>query len=487
MRRRLRLLTHWLSQPSASLRQQVARGAIWLAAGDCATALLGLVKLTVIARLLTPEHFGLFGIALLLSGWLDFVTELGFRDALIQRQGDVAPYMDTVWTAQLIRGTAVAALVLACSPLVAWYYANPDVALGMQLIAVDPLLRSLTNPATIYLRKRLDLMRDVRWRLIGPSAGLVSGIVLALVLRNAWALFLSLLIATTAQVIASYAIYPYRPRLSFDRSRARDLIAFGQRLFWLRLIGALNWYVDGVVVSKMLGLAAVAHYQMAVRLASLPGTIIGAPFHGVLFPTFAKLQTLRHRREALAQALAITLCLTLPIAVCLTLLSPFVVDLLLGPAWESMAGPLRVLSWLAVTQPLGHVLNAFFMATGRVELDVRVATMRALILVTAIYPVLLAFGIIGVAWVAMVAALFAMFYQLVLAAGSLHTRPLSLLRCLHGGILASVPLLLAWPFAHTASMPSAIAVSTLSGGLSIVIAVSMAWRVFATHRLEFTK
>ena len=71
---RLRPLAAWLVGPSSSRRQQVACGVMWLAAGDGLGAILGFVKLAIIARLLAPADFGLFAIALLTTGWLEVST-----------------------------------------------------------------------------------------------------------------------------------------------------------------------------------------------------------------------------------------------------------------------------------------------------------------------------------------------------------------------------------------------------------------------------
>ena len=328
---RLRPLAAWLVGPSSSRRQQVACGVMWLAAGDGLGAILGFVKLAIIARLLAPADFGLFAIALLTTGWLEYLTDLSFRDALIRHQDDVAPYIDTVWTAQILRGAVIASIIAGSAPLVAGYYDVPLAMAAMPLLAIEVMVRAVANPATVYLRKNLDLRRDILWRLAGPIAGLIAGVALAVLLRNALALFVSVLVASVAQTIASYWIRPYRPRLSFDSGHARELIGFGQRCFWLRLIGLLNWYVDTLVVSKVLGLTVTGQYQMAGRLATAPGSTIGGPIHGVMFPAFSGLASLEHHRDALRRTLAVVLSVALPLALGVTIFSPLIVGVLLGP------------------------------------------------------------------------------------------------------------------------------------------------------------
>lgn len=477
--RRVRSGVMWLVQPSPSLRGQVARGVIWLSGGDAVAAILGFIKLAVFARLLSATDFGLFAIALMVSVWLEYLTELGFRDALIRQQDDIAPYIDAVWTAQLLRGGVIAVVIAASAPLVAWYYDAPLAATGMQLLATDIMVRALANPTTVYLRKNLDLMRDILWRLSGPLAGLLGGVVVALLLRNALALFCSVLAASIVQTIASYWIRPYRPRLSLDYGRARDLIGFGHRCFWLRVVSLLNWNLDTLVVGKVLGLTVTGHYQMAFRLSSVPGSVIGAPIHGVMFPAFSNLAGPQHQREALVRTLAIVLCITLPMALGLALFSPLIVRVLLGPGWGGVPALLSVLACFAVTLPAGHVLNALFMALDRVELDIRAAAFRATVLVLLIYPAVMSLGSLGAAWIAATAAVAGLVCQGFLAARLLSLRPVTLLACARGGALACLPLILAWATIGTAPSPSGIVVSLAFGAVSGAIGLTAAWRVFS--------
>ena len=462
-----------------SLRQQVARGALWLLAGDGATAALSFAKIAIMARLLAASDFGLFGLALLFSGWCEQLTELGFRDALIQKRGEIQSYLDTLWTAELLRGLAIAALVVGASPLVAWYYDTATLALGMQLVAINVVIRSLTNPATVHLRKNLALMQDVTWRLAGPVAGLVSGIVLAVVLQNAWALFYSMLAASVAQVVASYVTYPYRPAFRIARSRAQDLLRFGHQLFWLRIVSLINWSIDSTVVSKVLGLTATGHYQVAARLARLPGTAIGAPLHGVMFPALSNLENPARQRAALARALNIVLAITMPLAVSLAAFSHLIVPVVLGAHWADAASIAAILSVFIVTLPTSNILNAYFMATRRVDLDTRAAIVRAGMQLALIYPAVVYGGLAGVAAVAAASSVVSVGCQLAFAAGLAGLRLAELRSCLHGGMLACVPLVLAWRFVPVEVSVSALAIAFVVAAAALAIGGAAAHSLFS--------
>jgi O-antigen/teichoic acid export membrane protein len=478
--RHLRPLVGWLVDRSSSRRQQVASGVVWLAAGDGLGAILGFVKLAIIARLLAPADFGLFAIALLTTSMLEYLTELSFRDALIRHRDDVAPYIDTVWTAQILRGAAIAAVIAASTPFVARYYDVPLAMVALPLLAVEVMVRSVANPATVYLRKNLDLMRDILWRLAGPIAGLIAGVTLAVLLRNALALFVSVLVASTAQTLASYWIRPYRPRLALDARPGRELVGFGYRCFWLRVVGLVNWYADTLVVTRLLGLTVTGQYQMAGRLATAAGVAIGGPLHGVMFPAFSGLPGVEHHRDALRRTLAVVLSVTLPLALGVSIFSPLIIGVLLGPGWAEVPALLSVLAWLTVTLPAGHVLNALFMALDRVGLDIWATATRAAILVALIYPAVTTYGALGAAAVTTASAVVGLLCQLLLASRLVGLRPSELLPCLRGGLLASLPLVVVWISMGSAVSAGGIVTAVFVGTLSAVIGLSSAWKIFTT-------
>src|SRR5439155_480958 len=89
---------------------------------------------------------------------------------------------------------------------------------------------------------------------------------------------------------------------------------------------------------KVLGLTVTGQYQMAGRLATAPGSTIGGPFHGVMFPAFSGLASLEHHRDALRRTLAVVLSVALPLALGVTIFSPLIVGVLLGPGSASARG-----------------------------------------------------------------------------------------------------------------------------------------------------
>src|SRR5687768_722315 len=202
----MRRAGRWLLSADGLLRERILRAAFWLFLGNAFARVAGFIKLAVLARLLAPGDFGLMGVALVVLRWVDYFTQTGFRDALIQKPGDVRPYLDTAWTVQVLRGTAVSAVLFAAAPLAAWFFENEQAAPVVRAVSVTIFLAGLINPAVVLFRKNLDFQRDVVWRLGGSVPGLVVGVIAALAWRNVWALVLSVVVAGAAQTALSYWI-----------------------------------------------------------------------------------------------------------------------------------------------------------------------------------------------------------------------------------------------------------------------------------------
>ena len=90
-----------LFSPGETLSQRVVRGGLWVFGLRIVGRVFGLVRTIVLARLLAPEDFGLFGIALLTMSALETFSQTGFQAALIQKKEDIKPYLDTAWTVQV--------------------------------------------------------------------------------------------------------------------------------------------------------------------------------------------------------------------------------------------------------------------------------------------------------------------------------------------------------------------------------------------------
>lgn len=461
---RFRRLLRWLFSADGRLGVRAARGALWLFLGDGATLAAGMLKLAVLARLLSPHDFGLMGIGILVLRWLEHFTESGINKALIRNPGDIRPYLDTAWTVQLVRSVGLALVLYAFAPYGAWFFGNPEATPVIRALALLTLLRGLINPAVVFMPKELDFRRVVAWNLTEVLAGLAVAIPLALLYRNVWALVLSLLAGQAAKTAASFWIEPYWPSLRFDRARAGDLLRFGRWIFGLNVVNFLSVNIDSLFVGKLLGSMALGFYQVGHQVAGLPTREVRTIVVRVMFPTFARLRDQALGRAYL-QVLEVVSSIALPVGCLLTVFAGPIVSFLLGDRWLPVVPALQALAWNGVASALTGVAVPLLQAAGRPDVPVKVSVWRVILMVALLYPATSSLGITGAALAVMIPAMLAVMSQTLAASRLGGLRNAAVLAAFKVGALGSVLFLAAGVVAWFLSSAALVVAGGLAVGL----------------------
>ena len=386
---------HELEKESGLFRR-VVRGSLWVFAFSASQEIIALARLVILARLLSPNDFGLAGMALLALAALDALTQTGFDTALIQKKDDTRGYLDTAWTIGIARGALVFMVLLGVAPWVANFFRAPEVTSLVRVIGFSILAQSFANIGAVYFRKDLDFRRQFLWQFSGRVADFCVAVAVAFTLRNVWALVLAFVAGDAVKLLVSYVLHPYRPRLKLDLGKARELFAFGKWMWGSSVLALALTQIDNGVVGRLIGTATLGLYQLARRIANLPATEIAHVIAAVTFPAYSKLQG---RPEALGGAyrrvFEITALATLPVAGALAVLAPEITVAFFGDKWLPAAGAIRLLA-------LWGVLNALFSTAGQVLLAVGMPRslstyqlVQVIVLAALIYPASSRWGITG--------------------------------------------------------------------------------------------
>jgi len=390
-------LVRTLVDSQGSLATKAVRSGVWVVIGRAVGRLLTFIRTIVLARLLAPDDFGLFAIALLGLHLLDTLSQTGFDAALIHRRDDAtAPYLDTAWVVQVGRAAALALALALCAGPIATFFKEPAAGPLLRLVALGVLLGGFTNIGVLYLRKDLEFRRQTVFQLSTVFADAAVSIAAAVVLRSAWALAWGFVAAQGTRTVVSFAIHPYRPKLRFDRGQAGELFGFGKWVFSTRVLNFLVESVDTGVVGKLLDAASLGLFNMASRLSATAATEITHVVSQVTFPTLAKVREDRDRlRTVASRTLSLVSLVSLPLAGGLFVLAPEVVRTLLGRQWEAMIPALQLLLISGAVRSLTANFGPLFLAAGRPDIQTKVSLLNLLILGVTLVPLVGSFGILG--------------------------------------------------------------------------------------------
>jgi len=386
-----------LATPGKGLREKTVKGGIWVFSLRIINRLFQLVRTIVLARLLSPNDFGLFGIALLALSALETFSQTGFRQALIQKKEEIKPYLNTAWTVGIIRGLLIAVILFFVAPLVAIFFETPTAIPILRVIGIAIILQSLINIAVIYFEKELKFHKYFVYQFLGTITDVTVAISAAFLLRSVWALVFGLLAGNLVRCIVSYIIDSYRPRFQFNKSQVKELFGFGKWILGSSMLVFLVTQGDDIFVGKLLGVTMLGFYQMAYRISNLPATEITHVISQVTFPAYSKLQdNIPKLREAYLKVLQVTAFLSFPIAGLIFVLAPDFTKIFLGVKWMPMVPAMQVLVFAGLIRSIGATTGPIFQAVGKPKIITKWQMIRLFVLAIFIYPLTVQWGILGV-------------------------------------------------------------------------------------------
>lgn len=373
-----------------------------------------LARAAVLASVLTPADFGLMGMALIAIQAGEALSQTGFHRALVQTRRDPAEYLDTVWIVMTLRGALLFGLAWLVSPIIAAFFATPEVVPILRTAGLAFLIQGLLNPALFVLEREFAFGRYMTPRLLGIATDLTVAVWLALTLRSVWAMVWGFLAGKTVFVLSSYPIRPWLPRFRFSLARVRELYGYGRHIFRMIAVNYLTSQADRVLVGRILGAEALGLYAFANRIATLPSGGLFSVVIKAAFPVFSRIQDQKERMgKGYLRALALLTAIAAPISAGLMVISGDLVPLAFGEKWQGMITPLQILCLGGISLALYYLIGAILSAVGRPDLSARGAYVFLGALILPLYPAIKLWGIAGSAGSVVAASWIAFTYLLL--------------------------------------------------------------------------
>ncbi len=387
--------------------KDAAKGVSWIAILRISTRILAFLKTIILARILLPSQFGAYGVALLVLGFLEVMTETGVNVLLIQEK-ETDKYISSAWIVSIIRGTIISLLIILFTPFITNFFNSPDSALLLYAISLVPFLRGFVNPAVVKFQKELQFNKEFWYKFSIFCVDAIIGIIITVITHHPIGIIIGFIAGVILEVILSLIVIKSTPVFALQREYVMKLIHRGK---WITASGIFNYLfhnADNIVVGKILGTTPLGIYQMAYSFAILPITEISDVFSRVTFPVYAKIAGDKERLlKAFIKTTLVIASLSLPFGVLLYFFSEEIVSIVLGEKWLAAAPILPILGIFAVVRAISGSSSALFLAVGKQEYVTVVTLVSILGLIIPIIPFVIRFGLLGAAISALIGTIIA--------------------------------------------------------------------------------
>lgn len=358
-----------------------ARAYLWSAAEQLARQGLRFVLLVVLARLLSPEDFGLMGMLLVFMLIGQTFVDSGFSLGLIQRKEITADDQSSVFWFNVVLGACVGLLLCAISPLVAAFYRQPVLAPMLCAASLAIFIGSFGVVQIALLTRAVDFRTQAKVTTLATAASGILGVTLACRGYGVWSLVWQVVSQSCFTVCLLWSATAWRPLARFRWSSISSLWPFSSRLL---ASGILNTTFDNLyplIIGRLYPVATLGYYTRASTLAMLPAGTATSVVTRVSLPIFSRLQHDPHLMLCrFRETLRLTSALYFPAMAFLAAAAHPVVQVLLGAKWLPSVVFLQVLCLVGMLYPV-HALHLNVLnAMGRSDLFLRLEITKKVLL-----------------------------------------------------------------------------------------------------------
>jgi PST family polysaccharide transporter len=350
----------------AALKRRSVRGAAATFAGQGIRFVLQFAAQVLLARLLTPQQFGIVAMVAPLVGLVQLFAELGLAQAVIQRPSLTHRELSGLFWINGAVSLGLAVLLIVASPLVAAFYGEPKTMAVTASLALPLLLGSLAAQQMALMNRRLQFIALAAIDVGSTAASVVVGILCAWCGLGYWSLVAMQVANNAANLAAAWAVSGWRPGRPRLDAAVAPLLRFGGDVTGYNLVNYFSFNLDNVLIGWASGVAALGLYDRAFRLM-LPSVMqLTTPFTRITVPLLSRLQAEPDRyRSSFSRVLQALLLATLPGLAWSIVFAGQLIATLLGVRWQAAGPILAALGAGALLLPVNNAVAWLFISQGR--------------------------------------------------------------------------------------------------------------------------
>src|SRR5215510_8248454 len=353
---------------SRDLGRLALRGGAVSVAMQYGNGVLQIAAAVILARLLTPEDFGLVAIVTVLTSFAPILIDLGLGDATTHRSKITRSQVSRLFWLSSGSGRAIAVVVAACSPLIAWIYREPRLETIAFYSAVTFVLWGMSNQHLALLRRTMQFATITKIVILSTLVGIAIAIFMASCGYSYWALVLRPIATSLCIAIGAWLVCRWRPGFPVFDNEVKSMVRFGLHVVGFSVMYSVAKSVDRIALGFFYRPDEVGYYQNAITLYdnSIFSTL--AQLHTVGSAALSKLQSnpaaLRQKYEAALSALAF---FVMPTAAVLSVTAQDLTVILLGEKWRAAGALLSIIALRGIFHVVEISQGLLHLSIGRAD------------------------------------------------------------------------------------------------------------------------
>lgn len=366
--------------PEEPLRYKTKKGLYWSFFGNLSNYGMHFIVGIVMARLLSPEDYGITALPIVFMAIANIFIDGGFGIALVRKPNVTDEDLSTAFYYSIAIGFFCYAVLYIAAPYIADFYDTPVLTPLIRVTALTFLWGPLATPQNVILKRKMDFKNPARISIVNKIIGSVVGLSMAFMGYGLWALVISGVVSSLIGFIQTWWVVRWLPHAHFSKKSFQYLWNFGNKMIATNIVSTLYQNIVPVLLGKFGGARDLGMLNRANTFADLPSSNVTNVLSTVSFPALSKIQddnerfTLVYRKIIRVSAFVI-----FPIMLMLSALARPVVITTISAKWEACVILLQISCFTRMLQPL-QILNLnILQIKGRPDLQLRIEVIKRIV------------------------------------------------------------------------------------------------------------
>ena len=386
-----------IEDQNINMTQKASKSIFWRMSGNIGVSVLRFMGTAVLARILSPEEFGIIGIALLFTGIVRLFGNLGMGQALVQRKKIDQEYLSTAFWTSVLVGSCLSLIGVFSASMAAEFFNELAVWAVIMWLSLNFFFSSLSSIHVVLLTRDLkfDVMAKIEiWTTVIRIAFILT---CALLGMGFWSIVIGIIMERIIRTLSIIRLVKWNPSLQFNTEKFKHLFSFGRNIYGQMFVNYFNNSMDYFVTGKFLGTANLAFYQFAFNVPHLVLSHITESVNSVVFPLYSKVQNDKERTSrGYLKTVKFVSMITFPLMVGLFFTADDFIRTAYGQKWLGAVLPMKILCFSGALRSIFEINYALLKSQARADLGFKWNLIMLPVTITAIV-IASRWGIVGIA------------------------------------------------------------------------------------------
>lgn len=380
-------------------KYKIAGGLFWSYGERIFAQLVSLIVSIVLARLLSPENYGVVSIVMIFITFCDAIVTGGFGNAIIQKKDADELDVNTMLCCSMVTSALLYMLIYFTAPFIADFYEMDIICPILRVLGVRLLISGINSIQRAWIQKKMLFKKFFVSTLFGTLLSAVVGIAMAYQGMGPWALVGQYLTNSFVDTAVLLLTNDWHPRLMFSFERAKSLLSYGWKVLMTTIVFTIEGNLRSLIIGKQFGSADLAFYDQGKRFPELLVTNINTSISNVMFPVLSQSQDdLDRLKQLCRQAIRIGTYLLTPLLMGLVAVADTFVVAILSEKWAPCVPYLRILTLVFLVRPFATTCHQAILSVGRSDIILKIMVVVNIVAIgILLYSV---FAVESVIWIA---------------------------------------------------------------------------------------